>query len=111
MQQRRHEAVCCKEAMAAVFVIIGGAVVVAGVARSRVVGVGQRHVAFATFDRGARVAFVVPVAGSPVVILVLQLYPSHAVHFLINELLVAGSAILRFLVHALPATSNSLIRK
>ena len=57
--------------------------------------------AFSAFDGRPRVAFVIPLAGGPVVVLVLQLYPADAVHFLIDELLVAGSTILGFLVHPL----------
>ena len=52
-------------------------------------------------QRIARVALLVPVAGSPIVVLVLQLHPADPIHFLVDELLVARSAVLGFLIHAL----------
>ena len=64
-------------------------------------GIDERHVALAAFHCRACVALVIPVARGPVVILVLQLDPTDPIHFLINKLLVAGSAVFGFLVHAL----------
>ena len=43
----------------------------------------------------------VPVTGSPVVVLVLQLYPADTVDLRIDELLVARRAVFRRLIHAL----------
>src|SRR6185312_4931891 len=54
----------------------------------------------AAFNGRPRITFMVPVAGCPVVVLVLQLHPPNAIDFLIDELLVAGAAILGLLVHA-----------
>ena len=53
--------------------------------------------ALAAFDRLGRIALGVPVRGRPVVILVLELHPADAVHLLVDELFVAGGAILRLL--------------
>ena len=77
------------------------AIVVGGVAGRWVLRVHQRHVAFAALDGFVRVAFVVPMAGRPVVVLVLQLNPAHPVHLLIDKLLVASRAIFRLLKAAL----------
>src|SRR5215831_18426555 len=49
----------------------------------------------------ARIALVIPVARRPVVVLILQLHPSHTVYFLIDELLVARRAVFGLLIHAL----------
>src|SRR5215469_1976284 len=87
--------------MAPMFVIIGAAVVVQGIAGGRIAGVDQRHVTFAALNRSSRIAFMVPVASRPIVVLVLQLHPPDAVDFLINKLLVTGGTVFGFLVHAL----------
>src|SRR5215472_16328034 len=49
----------------------------------------------------ARIALVIPVARGPVVVLILQLHPPHAIYFLIDELLMAGRAVFGFFIHAL----------
>ena len=55
----------------------------------------------ATFDRLTSIVFVVPVIGSPIVILVLQLNPADAIDLRIDKLLMACGAILRSLIHSL----------
>src|SRR5690242_6663833 len=101
MQQRRHKVIRRQKAVTAVVVIVGAPVIVRGVSRSRVSGIDQWHVALTALDRRTWVALVVPMASRPVVILVLQLDPADPIHFLVDELLVARGAVLRFLVHAL----------
>src|SRR5262249_60697859 len=81
-------------------VVRGAAIVVRGIARRRVGRIDQRHVALTAFNRYPRIALFVPVAGGPVVVLILQLDPAHAVHLPVDKLLVAGCAVLPLLVHA-----------
>jgi hypothetical protein len=89
------------EPVAAVFPVARAAVVVERVARRRVARLDQRHVALAALDRLVRVTLLVPVTGSPVVVLVLQLDPADPIDLRVNELLVAGGTILRLLERAL----------
>ena len=56
--------------------------------------------ALATLHRLFRVLRVVPLALPPVVVLVLELDPAEVVDFLVDELLVAGGAVLRGLEEA-----------
>src|SRR5215831_9209046 len=83
------------------FVVIRTTIVVAVITRGRIGRIHQRHVAFPALDGLVGIAFVVPVAGSPIIVLVLELYPADAVDFLIDELLVARRAVLRLLEHSL----------
>ena len=71
MQKRRNKTIRGEEAVTAVFVIVGGAIVVGGIASSGIMRFIEGHVAFTAFDGGAWIAFVIPMAGGPVVILVL----------------------------------------
>jgi hypothetical protein len=54
-------------------------------------------VAFAAFYRLKRIAWMIPMTGRPIVVLVLQLHPSHPVDFGVNKLFVTRRAILRSL--------------
>ena len=101
LQHLRHQGVGGQESVAAVLAVSGAAVVVGGVAGSRILGIAQRHVALTALHGPGGVAFLVPVARLPVIELVLQLHPAHLIHFLVDELLVAGGAILGCLEHAL----------
>ena len=77
------------------------AVVITGVPRRRIDRVHQRHVTFPAGNGLGRVAFVIPAALSPVVVLVLQLHPADLIDFFVDELLVAGGAELgRFIQRA-----------
>ena len=57
--------------------------------------------ALAALYRAGRVAFVIPVARFPVVVLILELHPADAVDLLVDKLFVAGRAVFGRLVHAL----------
>ncbi len=76
--QCRHEIVRSQEAVTAVLVIVGSAVVIGRIARSGIVRIHQWHMTLAAFHRFSRVALVVPVAGGLVVVLILQLDPAVA---------------------------------
>src|SRR5665213_2871197 len=87
--------------MASMAMIIRAAVVIHrihGIARRRIVRPLQRHMTLAALNGGLSIAFVVPVAGSPVIILILQLHPANPVYLLVDELFVACRAILGRLV-------------
>lgn len=101
LEHRGNHLVCAQEAMAPMFAVAGIAIVVGGVAGRRIVRIHKRHVAFAAFDGPLRVAFLVPVAGGPVVVLILQLDPADAIDLLIDELLVARRAIFGLLERTL----------
>ena len=76
-----------------VFSIIRLTVVVGVVSSRRIIRIDQGHMAFATLDGFGRISLLVPMARGPVVELVLELHPAHAVDFLIDKLLVTGRTV------------------
>src|SRR5450830_232578 len=100
LQERGHVLVRAEEAMAPVLAVGCGPVVVGRVAGGGLGPVEERHVALAALHRPFRILRVVPLALPPVVVLVLELDPTEVVDLLVDELLVAGGAVLRGLEEA-----------
>ena len=101
LEHFRHHGVGSQKAVAAVATIVGRTVVIRRVSGCGVIGLDKGHVALAALDGALRIPLGVPVAGLPVVILVLQLHPTDAIDLLVDKLLVAARAVLRRLEHPL----------
>ncbi len=108
LQHDRYRLVRPEEAVAAVLPVVVASVVVLGVSRGRVVGGDEGHVALAALDGLRGLSRVVPAAVLPVVVLVLELNPADLVHLLVDELLVAGGAVLGRLEQTLGEIRNVL---
>ena len=92
LEGHRHELVGRQEAVAAVLPVVACAIIIEVVAAGRIEGIGQGHVAFATFDGLCGIVGCVPSALAPVVVLILELHPAHLVDLFVDKLLVARSA-------------------
>ena len=101
LEQPGHHGVGGDETVASVLAVVRSPVVVGDITRRRVPGVDQGHVALTTLDGLGGVALGEPVAGLPVVVLILQLYPADTVDLLVDELLVAGGTVFGSLEHPL----------
>ena len=93
VQHSGHHVVGGEKAMAAVLAVARIAIIVGRISGCRIVRIHQRHVALAALHRAGRVALVIPVAGLPVVVLILELHPADAVDLLVDKLFVAGRAV------------------
>ncbi len=80
------------------FAVVGLPIVVIFITCGRVGRGIEVHMTLAATGGEGVIAFDVPAAVSPVVVLILKLHPPNLIDLLIDELFVAGTAVFRCLV-------------